>query len=188
MLVVRRTPCPLRLSCSAPEHPDPSRSGPATAVVVNGTAYLVDFGPGVVRQAAAAHAKGVSALAVVNLKFAFLTHLHSDHTVGYPDLIFTPWAIGRKEPLHVYGPKGLRSMTKHVLRAYQEDVEIRIKDKKRLGQKGYAEGIKVHAHEIKPGIVYKDSNVTVKAFLVNHGDVPNAYGYRFDTADRSVVI
>src|SRR5688572_31900108 len=65
--------------------PDPERSGPATAIVVNGTPYLVDFGPGVVRRAAAAHQKGVNALAVVNLRVAFLTHLHSDHTAGYPD-------------------------------------------------------------------------------------------------------
>jgi ribonuclease Z len=63
--------------------PDPDRSGPASAVVVNGTAYLVDFGAGVVRRAKAAVAeRGIDALDPVKLRVVFLTHLHSDHTVG----------------------------------------------------------------------------------------------------------
>ena len=168
--------------------PDPERSGPATAIIVNGTPYLVDFGPGVVRRAAAASQKGVQALSVTNLRVAFLTHLHSDHTAGYPDLILTPWAVGRTRPLEVYGPKGLQDMTTHVLRAYREDIRIRLKDKEKLGAADYAEGHKVRVHEIKPGIVYKDENVTVTAFLVNHGDVPQAFGYRFETPDRTIVI
>src|ERR1700720_4013009 len=90
--------------------PDPARSGPSTAIVVNGTPYLVDFGAGVVRQAAAARKKGVRGLEPVNLKIAFLTHLHSDHTLGFPDLILTPWIVGRKTPLEVYGPPGTRAM------------------------------------------------------------------------------
>src|SRR5687768_9989879 len=71
--------------------PDPDRSGAATAVVVNGTPYLIDFGPGVVRRIAAAAQRGVTGLGVVNVRVAFVTHLHSDHTAGYPDLILTPW-------------------------------------------------------------------------------------------------
>ena len=68
---------------------DPDRSGPATAIVVNGTPYLVDFGPGVVRRAAAAvRDRGINALQPSNLRVVFATHLHSDHTVGFPDLIF----------------------------------------------------------------------------------------------------
>ena len=79
---------------------DPDRSGPATAVVVNGTPYLVDFGAGVVRRAkSAAVDRGIAALEPVNLRVAFVTHLHSDHTVGYADLILTPWVIGRVFPL-----------------------------------------------------------------------------------------
>jgi ribonuclease BN (tRNA processing enzyme) len=102
--------------------PLPDRSGPATAIVVNDTAYLVDFGPGVVRRASAAFLdKGIKALEPTKLRVAFVTHLHSDHTVGYPDLIFTPWTIGRRVPLEVYGPKGLRAMTDHLLEAYRVD-------------------------------------------------------------------
>jgi ribonuclease BN (tRNA processing enzyme) len=77
--------------------PDPDRSGPATAIVVNGRAYLVDFGAGVVRRVKAAmFDKGITALEPTNLTIAFATHLHSDHTAGYPDLILTPWVMGRK--------------------------------------------------------------------------------------------
>src|SRR6266446_4712406 len=93
---------------------DPDRSGPATAIVVDDAAYLIDIGPGVVRRAAAAAAKNLSAVRPENLKTAFVTHLHSDHTVGYPDLIFTPWVIARKDTLNVYGPKGLKAMTDHI--------------------------------------------------------------------------
>src|SRR6267143_4599029 len=106
--------------------PDPDRSGPATAIVVNGSAYLVDFGPGVVRRAKAAmFDKGITALDPTNLTIAFATHLHSDHTVGYPDLIFTPWVMGRKVPLEVYGPKGIKAMTDHIMAAWQADIEER---------------------------------------------------------------
>ena len=91
--------------------PDPERSGPATAIISNGTAYLVDFGPGVVRRAAAAYQKGITAFGdrVSGLRTVFLTHLHADHTAGYPDLILTTWIMGRKWPLEVYGPKGHQS-------------------------------------------------------------------------------
>jgi len=163
---------------------DPDRSGPAVAIVVNDTPYLVDFGPGVVRRASAAFRKGIKGLAVKNLDLAFVTHLHSDHTAGYPDLILTPWVLERKEPLKVYGPKGIKAMTANILRAYQQDVAIRL----RGGEPSNKTGFKVIAHEIKPGVVYKDENVTVKAFLVSHGSWKEAYGYRFETPDRTIVI
>src|SRR5215216_1735582 len=103
---------------------DPDRSGPSVAIVVGDTPYIVDFGPGVVRRAAAAFRNGVAGLKVDKLKTAFVTHLHSDHTVGYPDLIFTPWTLDRKEPLEVYGPAGIKAMTRHILEAYKEDIAV----------------------------------------------------------------
>lgn len=165
--------------------PDPDRSGPATAIVVNGSAYLVDFGPGVVRRAAAARLdRGIGELEPTNIRVAFLTHLHSDHTAGYPDLILTPWVMGRSVPLEVYGPKGLKSMTDHILAAYREDIGIR-----RDGlEKESPEGVRGNAHEIRAGVVYKDANVTVTAFPTRHGEWEESYGYRFDTVDRSIVI
>lgn len=163
---------------------DPDRSGPAVAVIAGGTPYLVDFGPGVVRRAAAAARSGVKALQVTNLRIAFLTHLHSDHTAGYPDLILTPWVLGRDQPLEVYGPPGIRSMTDHILAAYRQDIRIRIDGLEPANTEGY----KVDVHEIKPGLVYKDRNVKVTAFQVRHGSWKYAYGYRFDARDRSIVI
>lgn len=165
--------------------PDPDRSGPATAIVVNDTAYLVDFGPGVVRRASAAFRdKGIAALEPVKLRVAFVTHLHSDHTVGYADLIFTPWTIGRRVPLEVYGPKGLKAMTEHLIEAYRADIDTRTNPDG--NQRTFPQGHKVNAHEINPGVIYKDANVTVTAFATKHA--MESYGYRFDTADRSIVI
>jgi ribonuclease BN (tRNA processing enzyme) len=165
--------------------PNPDRSGPATAIVVNDTAYLVDLGPGIVRRANAAFlSKNIKALEPTKLRVAFVTHLHSDHTIGYPDLIFTPWTIGRRAPLEVYGPQGLKAMTEHLLEAYRVDIETRTNDNGQ--ERGYPDGHKVNAHEITTGVVYKDANVTVTAFATKHA--MESYGYRFDTADRSIVI
>jgi ribonuclease Z len=163
---------------------DPERFGPATAVVVGDAAYLVDCGPGVVRRAAAAVAHGVVALAPKNLKTLFVTHLHSDHTLGYPDLIFSPWVVGRTAPLTAYGPHGLGEMTRHILAAHREDIEIRTTGE----EHGNLTGYKVDVHELRPGVVYQDATVKVTAILVKHGAWKEAFGYRFDTADRSVVI
>ena len=163
---------------------DPDRSGPATAIVVNGVPYLVDFGPGVVRRAkAAVMERGIAALEPTNLRVAFVTHLHSDHTVGYPDLIFSPWTLGRRVPLEVYGPAGIEAMTSHLLEAYRVDIETRTNADG--NQRDFPEGHKVHAHEIRAGIVQG---------CQRHGDrVPDEtrHGelrFRFDTADRSIVI
>jgi ribonuclease BN (tRNA processing enzyme) len=167
--------------------PDPDRSGPATAIVVNGSVYLVDFGPGVVRRAKAAmFDKGIAALEPTNLTVAFVTHLHSDHTVGYPDLIFTPWVMGRKVPLEVYGPKGIKAMTDHILAAWQADIEERVSTET-WQPRNYRDTYKVNVHEISSGVIYKDANVTVTAFPTKHA-FPETYGYRFDTTDRSIVI
>lgn len=163
---------------------DPQRSGPAVAIVVNNTVYLVDFGPGVVRRAVAAAKKfEIAALEAKNLERAFLTHLHSDHTVGYPDLIFTPWVLGRNKALDVYGPSGTQTMTDHLLFAYQQDIDQRLNGLEPANTVGY----KVNVHEITPGRVYQDDNVKVDAFPVNHGSWP-AFGYKFHSQDRTVVI
>jgi ribonuclease BN (tRNA processing enzyme) len=165
-------------------NPDPDRSGPSVAVIVGDAAYIVDFGPGVVRRAEAAFRKGIKALEVTKLTTAFATHLHSDHTVGLADLIFTPWTLGRREPLQVFGPRGIKSMAAHIAKAYSEDVAIRLHG----GEPSNPTGYRVVAHEIKPGVVFKDGSLTVKAFQVNHGAWKQAFGYRFETGDRTVVI
>jgi ribonuclease BN (tRNA processing enzyme) len=163
---------------------DPERSGPAVAILANDRAYLVDCGPGVVRRAAAAEKNGIAALKAKELKIVFITHLHSDHTLGYPDLIFSPWVLGRQEPLEAYGPRGLKRMTGHIEKAWREDIQVR----QRGLEQANADGYKVHVHEIRPGLVYRDANVTVTAFPVKHGIWKEAFGYKLETRDRRIVI
>lgn len=163
--------------------PDPERAGPSVAVVVDDNSYIVDAGTGLVRRAAAARDKGVNALRPVNLKTVFLTHLHSDHTLGLPDLMITPWIMGRKEPLEVYGPPGTQAMVNHILEAYEVDRKIRVEGMEHSNNTGW----RVNVHEIRPGVVFKNARVTVTAFAVRHGNV-NAYGYRFVTPDRTIVM
>ena len=163
---------------------NPDRSGPATAIVVNGQPYVVDAGPGVVRRVAAAGREGVEGMQPGNLTRLFITHLHSDHTVGYPDFIFTPAVVGRRQPLHVYGPPGLQNMTDHLMKAWEEDIEIRLNGL----EEGVRSAYEVVVHEIEPGVVYEDDNVRVKAFEVDHGSWEHAFGYRFESSDRTVVI
>lgn len=173
---------------SGTPNPSPFQSGCSLAVIVFDTPYIVDFGPGLVRKAAAlspSYGGTLKALEMKNLNRAFLTHLHSDHTTGYPDLILTPWVLGRNEPLEVYGPEGINNMTEHILKAYEEDIRYRVYG----SEPGNDRGWRVNTHEItKEGIIYQDSNVTVEAFPVPHGTWPNAWGFRFTTPDKVIVI
>ena len=161
----------------------PDASGPSSAVVVGDRAYLVDFGPGVVRQAAKAYRNGIDALRPDRLVTAFCTHLHTDHTAGYPDLIFTPWVLERKEPLRVFGPKGIRDMTEHLLKAYKVDIDFRINGFEKANEVGY----RVETQEITSGVIYRDDRVTVEAFPVSHGTL-ESYGFKFTTPDRMILI
>jgi len=164
--------------------PDLGRQGPSLAIVANGKAYIVDAGVGLVRQAAAAYARGIKALHTDQLDIAFLTHLHSDHTLGLPDLIFTPWVMHRPVPLRLYGPTGTQAMVDNIEKAWTEDIDIRIHGVEHNTTSGY----KVVVHEIRPGVVYRDANVKVTAFAVLHGSWKEALGYRFDAGGKSIVI
>lgn len=156
---------------------DPDRSGPSVAIVIDDSTYIIDFGPGVVRRAIAAGIKSSS------LTRAFLTHLHSDHTIGYPDLIFTPAVEGRNESLEVYGPKGLADMTKHIQDAYMADVRERFDGLEPAIESGYV----VNTHEIREEIIYRDDFIEVEAFRVDHGSL-EAYGYKVVAPDKTIVV
>src|SRR5882672_4106438 len=97
--------------------PTPDVWGPATAVVVGKRVFLVDAGVGVERRLAAA------GLPVDGVTAAFITHLHSDHVLGLPDLIFTSWVSGRTGPFPLYGPHGLAAMTERFYQALSEDIQ-----------------------------------------------------------------
>lgn len=165
-------------------NPDPEHSGPAVAVVTNGTAYLVDAGAGVMRRAEQAHRAGIPALSAARIGVVFLTHLHSDHTVGLPDVIHTGWVAERDRPLRLFGPPGTQDMATHLTEAWRQDIEVR----SRGLQPHTVDGWRVDAHDITGGVVYQDSNVTVTAIPVPHGNFPYAFGYRFRTRDKLIVI
>ncbi|HUQ19613.1 MAG TPA: MBL fold metallo-hydrolase [Gemmatimonadaceae bacterium] len=157
--------------------PDPRAAGPSTAIVVGKRLFIVDAGAGIERRLSAAN------LSNGNFEAVFFTHLHSDHVLGYPDLIFTSWLFGRSTPLHVYGPPGIQSMTNHLIAAFAEDIETRTTGYEQNTRTGY----KVRARDVKPGVIYDSAGVRVTAFAVPHGTM-KAYGYRFDTPTRSIVI
>ena len=159
-------------------YPDPHASGPATAVVVGKRVFLFDAGVNVMRQINAA------GLSLTGPEATFITHLHSDHTLGYPDLILTSWITRRRKALEVFGPPGLRRMTNHLLAAYSEDIEIRTRGLEREVA-GY---LRVNVHEIQPAVIYEKEGVRVTAIRVPHGSWKTAFAYRVDTPDRSILI
>jgi ribonuclease Z len=114
----------------------------------------------------------------------FLTHLHSDHVVGTPDLWLTGWIMGRKAPLRVWGPAGTKQMMAHLQEAYEFDIHIR----RDVDEKLPAQGAEVTAKDIDQGIVYQHGTLKVTAFTVDHGPVKPALGYRIDFAGHSVVL
>lgn len=164
-------------------NPVPERSGPCVAIVVGDNSYLVDFGTGIVRQAERANRLGIHALRANNLKTAFLTHKHSDHSIGLADLIFTPWVLEREAPLQIYGPKGVKKMVEHVLMAYEDDINARMHGLEFANETG----IEVKATDIEEGVIFQDELVKVEAFLVDHPPF-EVYGYKFTTPDKVVVV
>ncbi len=157
--------------------PNPEAFGPATAIVRGDRTFLVDAGAGVTRRMRAAE------LAMTSVAALFLTHLHSDHTLGYPDLMFTTWLMRRSKPFDVYGPSGLERMTGHLLAAWADDLDVRVHGLERE-QPSYG----VTVHEIRAGTVLDAGGMRVTAFAVEHDGWKEAFGYRFDAPDRSIVI
>jgi len=163
---------------------DPNKSGPSLAIVVNNASYIVDCGPGVVRRAAQAKELGFPSLEASNLKTLFITHLHSDHTIGLADIILTPAVLDRNAPITIFGPAGIKKMTENTKAAFKEDIDMRINGL----EKGDAIAYQVNTNEIKEGEIYKDSNITVTAFNVKHGQWENAFGFVFQTKDKKIVV
>ena len=172
---------------SGTPNPDPERSGSAYAIVTNGQSYLVDFGPGVIRRASAfspSWGGEFESMEIQNLNYAFLTHLHSDHSAGLADLILSPWVLEREEPLNLFGPRGLKRMADKITDAYQIDIDYRING----SQPSNPEGYKTKVTEIAEGIIYEDKYIAVEAFENNHGDFKNSFGFVFTTKDKKIVI
>lgn len=164
--------------------PDPviDRFGPATLVEAGGQNLLFDAGRGATQRL------WQLKIPLGEVNALFLTHLHSDHTVGIPDLWLTGWLPtpfgSRKTPLEVWGPSGTVEMMAGLSKAYQWDIRVRGE-----GERLPRDGIKVLAHDIVEGVIYDRQGLKVTAFLVDHGGLLKpAFGYRVDYAGHSVVI
>lgn len=158
--------------------PNKVRSSPAQVILVNSVPYVVDCGYGVARQLAMAD------VPLARLRRVFLTHHHSDHNLDYGNLLYLAWYLGRKTPVDTYGPPPIEKMTKLFWELNSYDINIRIADEHKVPP---APLFTVHEFD-KGGTVMQDENVKVTAALVNHPPVVPAFAYRFDTAERSIVI
>lgn len=158
--------------------PDPDRAGPAYAITYGARVFLFDAGAGVMRRVAAA------GLPIDGMTAVFLTHLHSDHTLGLPDVIHTTWVMGRATPMPVVGPHGTQAMVDHIQAAWAEDIAIRTEGTER-GRPG---GHRVAVREVAGGAVYDSAGIRVTAIRVQHGAWPEAFAYRIDAPDRVIVL
>lgn len=158
--------------------PNAEQFGSAILIEAAAKKFLFDCGRGVVIRLAqiAVDPKEINGL--------FLTHLHSDHVVGIPDLWLTAWFLGRNKPLPIWGPPGTRNMAEHLAHAFDFDIRVRQDSPDPLP----AKGVQIDAKEIEQGEIYNDGSVRVSAFLVDHGSVKPSFGYRIDCGGRSVVI
>jgi len=155
-----------------------SRFGPSILVEAGDQKLLFDCGRGATQRL---FQLKVPFPAITGL---FLTHLHSDHTVGIPDLWLTGWVMGRTTPLPVWGPEGTKAMMEHLAGAYAFDIHIR----RDVDTKLPGAGVEVIAKDIEQGVVYEKDGVKVTAFLVDHGEIKPAFGYRIDFAGHSVTL
>ena len=152
--------------------------GMSTLVEAGSTRLLFDCGRGATIRLTQA---GVP---IASINRLFLTHLHSDHIIQIPDLFLAGWTTGRTVPLEVWGPDGTREMMNALQRAYAFDIHTR----RDIDERDPAEGIKVVSRNIKEGTVFEKDGVKVTAFLVDHGPVSPAFGYRIDYRGHSVAL
>src|SRR3982074_1358837 len=153
-------------------------SASAQVIISNNTAYVIDCGNGVARQLVLAD------VALRTVRHIFLTHQHSDHNADYGNLILLSWAAGLAPRVDTWGPPPLKKMTRLFFEMNATDIDSRIADEGRVPLLPL-----VHVHELRAGgLVMRDENVRVTATLVNHPPLVPAFAYRFDSADRSIVI
>jgi ribonuclease Z len=164
------------LGTGAPQ-PRIDRFGPSILIEAGEKKLLFDCGRGATQR--------IEQLKIpfTDIDALFLTHLHSDHVVGIPDLWLTGWARGRKVPLQVWGPAGTMQMVLHLKEAFQFDIQIR-----QVDDRLPARGVDVLAKDIEQGVVYDNAGIKVTAFTVDHGQVKPALGYRIDFGGHSVVL
>ncbi len=158
--------------------PEPDRAGPAYALLFRDQLFLFDAGAGIMRRVAAA------GLRINGVTGAFLTHLHSDHTIGLPDLLLTTWVMGRRSPFPLTGPPGTKAMVDHLLMAFAEDTRVRITGLER----GQPNGPGVTVHESMGGVVHDSADVRITAIPVPHSEFAMNFGYLIELPTRRIVL
>ncbi|HEU4435178.1 MAG TPA: MBL fold metallo-hydrolase [Pyrinomonadaceae bacterium] len=154
------------------------RSNPATLIMINDVPYLVDCGYGTSKQLIAA------GVALNSLRYVFITHHHSDHNLDFGPLLYNAWITGQPTRVDAYGPTGMNELARDFFKYQKFDIGVRIVDEGRTNPQNL-----ITAHEVsKPGVVMTNDDVKVSACLVRHPPIKEAYAYRFDAKDRSVVI
>ena len=162
--------------------PSVDRYGNSTLVEVPGLRLVFDLGRG------APIRLWQKQIPLGTINAHFLTHLHSDHVNGLPDLWMSGWIQtpfgGRKTPFVIYGPSGTEKMMANLWEAFSEDRRIRLAD-----EMNPIEGIQIEAHDVGPGLVFCQAGVSVSTFDVDHGDlVKPARGFKISYAGHTVVI
>lgn len=154
------------------------RFGPSILVQAGTQTFVFDAGRGALQR--------LTQVAVTfdQVNALFLTHLHSDHVVGIPDLWLSGWLLSRRsEPLRVFGPTGTSAMMGHLKQAFEFDIRLRIED-----DKAPPAGSELRVTDITQGVVYEAQGVRVIAFEVDHRPIVPAFGYRVEYGGRSVVL
>jgi ribonuclease BN (tRNA processing enzyme) len=155
-----------------------NRSASAQAIIAGGRIYVVDCGYGVARQLV------LAGLSLPQLRQVFITHHHSDHDIDLGPLLQLAWLSGLTTQVDCWGPPPMQRIMRDYMRYEAYDIAIRTKDEGRIPFAGL-----IRAHDVRGGgHVTQDENVRVTAALVHHPPVNLALAYRFDTADRSIVI
>ena len=160
--------------------PRPRRASSAAAqvIVAGGQAYVVDCGNGVARQLA------MAGIPLSTLRHIFITHHHSDHNADYGNLMLLAWTAGLRTQVDTWGPPPLEKMTRLFFEMNDYDIQTRIVDE---GRVPLAPLVRVHESS-SAGEVMRDETLKVTSALVHHPPVVPSFGYRFDAADRSIVI
>ncbi|HEX2567482.1 MAG TPA: MBL fold metallo-hydrolase [Burkholderiales bacterium] len=156
----------------------PGRSKPASLLIINGVPYVIDCGEGV------AHQVVLAGVPLNTLRHVFITHHHSDHDLDYGNLIYDGWAAGLRTPVTAYGPPPIKAMTAAYWELNKFDIETRIADE---GRPDLRKLVAVREFD-QPGLVMHNEDVRVSAAQVRHPPIKQAYAYRFDAADRSIVL
>jgi ribonuclease BN (tRNA processing enzyme) len=165
--------------------PDAYRAGPSIAIIHKGEAYLFDVGAGAMQNAVTARYKyDIPSLYPSQICCVFLTHLHSDHTMDYAELIYTLW-WRRRLAVSAWGPVGLKQMTEGADSMFATDTDIRVSGIQPVMN---PDAYKADVTEISEGVVFEKGDLVIEAFDVNHGEVKPAFGYRITTDDKTIVI